>query len=70
VRGSRVLDRDHLATFRPLDPKLFRSSRRIGEKAFSEIAINPCPRHNSRTVGKRKLIHGTVRQSFGFAGFY
>jgi hypothetical protein len=70
VRGSCVLDRDHLPTLGALDPQLLCSVRRIGEKALPEIRVNPCPRHNSRTVGRRKLFRGTVRQRFSFSGFY
>jgi hypothetical protein len=70
VRGSCVLDRDHLPTLGPFDPQLLRSGRRIGEKALPETGVNPCSRHNSRTVGRRKLLRCTVRQRFGFARFY
>jgi hypothetical protein len=70
VRRSRVLDGDHLPALDSLDPKFFGSGRRIGEKALPKIGIDPCPRHDSRTVGRRKLFQGMVRQRFGFARFY
>jgi hypothetical protein len=70
VGSSRVLDGDHLPALDSLDPKFFGSGRRIGEKALPKIGIDPCPRHDSRTVGRRKLFQGMVRQRFGFARFY
>ena len=70
VRCSCVLDCDHLMTLGSFDPKFFRSGRRIDEKALPKIGIDPCPRHDARTVGRRKLFQGTVRQRFGFARSY
>jgi hypothetical protein len=67
VRCSRVLDGDHLPALESLDPKFFGSGCRIGEEALPKIGIDPCPRHDPRTVERGKLLHGTVRQRFGFA---
>jgi hypothetical protein len=56
--------------FGPFDPKFFRSGRRIDEKALPKMGIDPCPRHDARTVDRRKLLCGIVHQRFGVARFH